>query len=642
MASLGESATDAKTGSLAGRMPYSVAIGQPYEDYKAALKNMLARAEADIAAGDGKPEEKDDAGTGFAAGDGYSSLTGLPAGMEDIALREGNIETAINAPAVGDCSILGNDALNPYAGFCENDDIVHNTYKGTNGVYGMGRVYSEVYDDKQQLLYIQLGVPKFRNLSDFLSNSSVDDIAEVNDYGGHQGSFLGTLFSGLKLAVRLPFLPIEIAGKLITGLSEQRITEYFYFHETMFLYYKYVNTFMAKIAVAMGLYWGDKASAGTDEMLPEVLKGGPDIFKILQSRSARFGAKPISTDDAYKQYGNAQDNESNTDMWHGFVKWVESLWGNAAEGWKDSVYDASKFICFKIEKGSDNASENFSNSTSESQLQQRLNSIAYQKRERDLSVEGMGTGIRAGIKRTAKWFDQLGKQVSGIFGEGKMFSGIIDATEYGSVGNGFYDLPKQWSGASFSRSTSISIRLRSKTGGDPASIYQNIMIPLSCLLAMAMPRPSGHSTYTSPFILRAWVRGMFNIPAGIITSMSVTRGESEFGWSRARLPTVVNVNLSIEDLSPILFMDFAQEGWTDLLTLTENNTKLIEYVNTLTGLSVKHRYYRSRQILRNLKGKWLSVKNSTLSPVYWGEKLGNSSLGRIVNMFTSIDSMRVK
>ena len=124
--------------------------------------------------------------------------------------------------------------------------------------------------------------------------------------------------------------------------------------------------------------------------------------------------------------------------------------------------------------------------------------------------------------------------------------------------------------------------------------------------------------------------------------MSITRGESEFGWSRARLPTVVNVNLSIEDLSPILFMDFAQTGWTDLLTIAENNTKLIEYVNTLTGLSVKHRYYRSRQILRNFKAKWLTVKNSTLSPVYWGEALGNSALGRVVNLFAGIDSMRVK
>lgn len=640
MASLRESATDAKTGSLSGRMPYSVAIGKSYDDYQAALKNMLARVSAEANAGNGKPTEKDDAEMGF-DDEAFSSLTELPPGMKDGGYADGLAAAAINTPSVGDCSIMGNDALNPYAGFCEDDDIIPAMYKGTNGVYGMGRVYREIYDDKQQLLYIQLGVPKFRNLSDFLSNAAVDEVAEVNDYGGHSGSLLGTLFSGIKLAITLPFLPLELAGKFIDGLDKTKITEYFYFHETMFLYYKYVNTFMSKIAVAMGLYWGDKASAGKDDSLPLVLKGGPDIFKILQTRSSRFGATPVSTDDAYKQYGKAED-EANRGMWHDLCTWVSSIFAKATEGFKDSVYDASRFICFKIEKGSDNASESFSNSVTDSQLQQRLNSIAYQKRERDLSVEGMGTGLRAGIKRTAAWVDNLAKQVKGIFDDGKMLKGIIDVTEYGSVGNGFYDLPRQWSGASFSRSTSISIRLRSKTGGDPYSIYQNIMVPLSCLLAMAMPRPSGNSTYTSPFIMRAWVRGMFNIPAGIVTSMTITRGESEFGWSRARLPTVVNVNMTIEDLSPILFMDFADSGFTDMLRIMENNTKLIEYVNTLTGLSVKHRYYKSRQILRNFKGKWLDVKNTTLSPVYWGEKLGNSSLGRLVNMFSSIDSMRVK
>jgi len=180
------------------------------------------------------------------------------------------------------------------------------------------------------------------------------------------------------------------------------------------------------------------------------------------------------------------------------------------------------------------------------------------------------------------------------------------------------------------------MKLRAKTGGDNVSIFQSIMIPLSCLLAAALPRGAGDATYTSPFIIRAFCKGMFAVPAGIISTLSITRGSGEFGWSLSKLPTVVDVSFTIEDLSPILFLSIAGgAGMMEAIGQAfSNNTKMHEYINTLVGIGAKERYYLLGQLKRRLQTALLIGKNTTFSATYRGYVMGDSSIVRSLMALT--------
>ena len=629
--------------------PYGVRVGPSFKDYQEELKAKLA-----LIIKDENPSYNDNEAN--AAADKY--IKDVLATNDDVSLDPASAKQQYGISKVSDASIFGNEAINPYAGFCRDDDIVPATYKSSESehAYGMGRVYSEIYNDTQQIVYFQLGVPRYRNLFDLMTSSD-EDAEKLNETG--DSSILARLKNGmlslaggaLKLAIELPWLPFEWAFRAMNTARDYKITEYFYFREQMMAYFKLVNSILQPIAVNLGLFGTLGKLMGKDDLylnsdgsvkrenLPQILQNGPDIFAILQSKSARYGKTVVSTDDVLDHPDIAAD-EKNLDkggVWSSICNYFSKLWG----GYKSSALDANKFIAFRIEKSGDNANEQFSNSLRESSLAQRLNARVDQNRQRNYSDEAMSEGMMATIGKYYKKGKNLVDEVKKVMSNKLDPSSITDAIEYMATGNGFYDLPQQWSGSNFSRSISLNFRLRSKTGGDNLSVFTDIFIPLSCLLAMVMPRASGSSTYNSPFIIRAWCRGMFSIPAGMITSMSVTRGDAEFGWSRNRIPTIVNVSMSITDLSPILFLSYADGSFTGpWRNIFANNSKFLEYVNTLTGMSLKQRYYTMGQILRNLSAAWMTTKKNFLTPTVHGMKWGDSVIGKIYGAFSSLENMR--
>ena len=623
------------------RSPYAVRLGGSFKDFKSDLARQLAimfSEEGDLQARDGVPTDQ--------AVDKAMKFIGYNDADEAKNLYE--VDT------MADSSIFGNDAINPYAGFCRDDDIVHHEYevtiKGEKDTYGMGRVYHEIYNSRQQLVSFQFGIPAYRSLSNLMKNAVNSDLSDLNLEGEKSmvGKICDLVTSGLVLAIKMPFLPMEWMGKLWSEIRDTEITEYFWFKECMPQYLSYVNTILAEIGVGMGIYPNAETVDGSNTEIPEILRRtGPDIYSIINTRYARLNngtyrqTHHLLTDDNVKASDKPNNPEGKHDIskwgqfWSGFRNWGES----AASGLATGLLDQDKFITFKIEKGSDNASETFSNSVQQSALQTKLNGMVQQTRELTEGAGNQGNnGVIGGMTRVAKRTASAIEKIKGVFGS---VDGLQDALFYNEVGNGYFDLPQQWAGSNFSRSVSLNFRLRSKTGGDPISVYTSIVIPLACLIAGAIPRASGESTYQSPFILRAWSKGMFTMPAGIINTLSIQRGDSEFGWSNSRLPTVVNVTVSITDLSPILFMSVqgtsAMHAWT---TIFRNNSKLHEYLSTLSSTGIRDRYFKFKQIQRRAQvAMWMS-KSTIMSGTYWGYRIGSSNFGRLVSAFIPSKYMR--
>ena len=629
------------------KRPYGVVVGEDYKSYRESLAAQLRL----ITNGKAGTKELADAEK-----------------KKDIYPQMLTDPTQFQATKVSDSSIGGNDAINPYPAFCLDDDIVHGVFKMNDGEeFGMGRCYSEMYDRHQQILYMTMGVAKYRNLQTYLQNATSSEMSNLNENGtismwDRLGSFLK---SGLTLAIQLPWLPIIWTSRMISSIKDYRVTEYFYFRDTMPLYYRYVNTLLCHVAVSMGL-WDESGGANGSsngangpvtsygDSIPLVMKNGPDIYKLMCRRAQRLGVKvsydstdsmlqETTTQKSYKMpqpgEGSGQDGnpsggiQSNVDVKKPRkVTGVEpSVLANLWTGIKTGALEGMNFIGFRIDK-SDVSNESFSNSTQDSALAAKLNQKVSETRDNNLGEKGGGEGALAGLLKFGAKIRSTAEFLKGV---ATGTDPLMDSITYLAAGNGYFDLPKQWSGsAGISRSVSFNLKLRAATGGDNVSIFQSIMVPLTMLLAAALPRAVGDSTYTSPFLVRAFCRGMFCVPAGIISTLSVTRGAQEFGWSINRLPTVVEVSFSIEDLSPMIFLGLTGAGANIFQQAFLNNSKLHEYLSTLTGIGLKERYYKLNQLKRRFKAVMMMQRNTTFSATYWGYMMGDSSLVRAIAAMT--------
>ena len=576
--------------------PLGIIVGSDYADFEKSLTAQLNK----VADNKGAQLIADDKGQ-------YGTYINDPV----------NIAYSYKSPSVSDASVGGNDVMNPLAAFNENDDIIHNIFTTNQGQqFGMGRVYSEMYDSRQQVVYFTMGIPKYRNLQTWLKNATKKELAELNEEGHISvWSKLGDLIKGgLKLAIELPWLPAIWAYKVVNNIKTYPVTEYFAFRETMPLYYRYVNTIMCHLAVNMGIA---STGGGNGQNVPDIIKNGPDIFRIMSKRALRLGGGTnTNTDKELQAVKKYVDNPNEK------IGGLSGFWTGLTTG----ALEGGNFIGWRVDKSE--SGETFSNSTQDSSLAGKLNEAVQQKRDAS-SGEANGKGFTA---KMMKW----SKQISGVkqaIQKFKSGGGLESAITYLAAGNGYFDLPKQWGGSGgMSRSINLSMKLRSKTGGDPVSIYQSIMIPIAMLLAMSLPRAVGDSTFTSPFIVRVFSKGMFSIPAGIVSSLSITRGSGDYGWAVSKLPTVADVSISIDDLSPMLFLSMGGTG--AFAQAFSNNTKLHEYLATLSALGLKERHFRLGQLKRQIAAAALVARNTTFSPIYRGFVMGNSSIVRTIMSLT--------
>lgn len=614
-----------------------------------------------------------------------------------------------SSPNYTDTRVGGNDAINPYWQFNRDDDIVPPLLRvpGMEAfTSGMGRVYAEMYDDNQEILWLRMGVPEFVNVIQFYTVSGNRDAAIAMNQGSIRtlvGKIIRMVFSTAIWAITFPILAPFHISRWMMKLNSERITMYYYFKPAMTLYYETVNTMLSYLAVGMGLYptWmfqrvdktknlpnnadqpqpaNDngvvlnaehksvaevKMAAGYDARsvtpidiseysksgkfstndcgIPELLKNGPDIFVIMNRRAMLFNAQRVKVTTRQlmeEQWKNKQETSQyyvqpqptyEVDKKGNFTEVKnqpsKGIFSKSFDALKGTLFGAGDFVGFRIERGL-NCTENISNQTGPTGISQKLNQVAQQKRD-----EFDDTGGGSFIARLAKNLSD-GKSIGdfaksiGIELLGKTASafGVGDIAAILTDGSGFIDIPEVWKGSSFSKSYSFTIQLRARYG-DPTSIFQSIYIPLLMLLAAALPRSVGDNMYTSPFIINAYCKGKFAVPCGMITDMSISRGKDEFGWSSSNLPTAIDVNFNIKDLSPAVFLSMQDIGFFD--TFTRNNN-LMEYLDTLSALGISERLYFVPKAMRKLAAATLIKKNTIFSPTYWGAKIGRSPTARFL------------
>ena len=164
-------------------------------------------------------------------------------------------------------------------------------------------------------------------------------------------------------------------------------------------------------------------------------------------------------------------------------------------------------------------------------------------------------------------------------GTSGIFNSITNAAATVALG-GKLVFPQLWSDFNFSRDYSINLKFVSPDGDD-LSIYLNIIVPMLHLLALVLPREAAATHgYISPFLVRAFYKGLFNVDMGMITNLSFEKGK-EGAWTNSGLPTVVEANFTITDLYNDMYMS-KEKGKTNIL----NNIILMDYIANLCGVNI--------------------------------------------------------
>lgn len=239
---------------------------------------------------------------------------------------------------------------------------------------------------------------------------------------------------------------------------------------------------------------------------------------------------------------------------------------------------------------SDNSvSENFDNSTTESQLASKVNSVSDMGRELNflLGTVKSETGValdqftsQENLTSNMENVNDFISKTLGNNGLSGIFSSIANTAQT-AISGGKIVFPEIWSGSSFSRSYNVNLKFVSPDGDD-LSVYLNIIVPMLHLLGFVLPREAEKSHgYISPFLVRAFYKGMFNVDMGIITDLSFNKGK-ESAWTASGLPTVVEASFTIKDLYSDLYMTSMDGIKYNMM----NNIMLMDYLANTCGVNI--------------------------------------------------------
>ena len=200
----------------------------------------------------------------------------------------------------------------------------------TTGNYGMGRFYSEAYDDPAQIIYMRFGVPQFNSLTNFLMRAFDPGLSSVTRTGRIPGILndIGKLFGTYLAVTTFPVIAVPLlAGKVIGALFVRQTSKFYTLKPTMHLYWATVNTLVNTIAVNSGIFPKIMNSNGDDtqaigkpfkldqeyltmysQLMPDVFSGENyfDIF-ALGTRAQRLANQVYHDDFERFNKGTATD-----------------------------------------------------------------------------------------------------------------------------------------------------------------------------------------------------------------------------------------------------------------------------------------------------------------------------------------------
>ena len=578
---------------------------------------------------------------------------------------------------------------------------------------GMGRYYSEAIDDTGQVVHLTFGTPQFNSLANFFTNF-YDSHSALLANTGRANEFFYTLGFIGGFIVSLPAQPFILGISAVTSvlnfLTRSSPSKWYYFKPTMHTYWSSVSTIANELAIDMGLVprvniigsTGDLSGQPSEQaraainlasrMFPDIFReeGGVDVMalanraqRIADTQRFRLSEQLKRQVDSVETYVDIvrnyvdttavdySDNPKNTrDYALEYLKSEQgSVAGNdtdsAGIGGTDSITDfgtlegalkflganlreGNQFVTFRV-KHTGSVSESFSNTTRESDMAQKLNSRVASSRSAVFNV--MGGNFLPGM--------------DGFINSMKSFAaGALDSVHLGGLasltGSAFVDIPAMWDGSTANFPTaSYTIPLHSPYG-DPLSRFQNLMIPISMVLAGALPRSAGRSAYTSPHLCQIYHQGRVVSQLAMIDSLTITRGTGNVGWNASNQMLGAEISFSVKDMSSVMHVPikgaFASPNWVATLgraavqgvasiggesaqavataitdpQVWDEQSNFQSYMASMSSLPLSDMYYVGDRLSLNITQRMTAFRTWS-SPSYFQSWLGDTLPARVLS-----------
>lgn len=369
-----------------------------------------------------------------------------------------------------------------------------------------------------------------------------------------------------------------------------------------------------------------------------------DYFSLDLYKLAEAAEKPTEDPNSDKDFAAElqtnianQPSETASDMYGDDKSWYSEF----ATSLLAEQRDGGQFVSFRIDKPSA-SSFSVNNSIAESGLQSTMNSMSSNAKNvrfnlADGNLIGGPIGSVIGAITSS-----VGALLSGI-GESVGVSGLAML-----MGNALADIPKHWE-ESVTNAPRINAKMECRAwSSDPITRIQNLLIPAVSLMAGCIPRSTGFSSYTGPFICEYYCKGRAQSRLAIIDSFTMTIGSGNIGHTKNGIALGYDLEFSLIDLSSITHMpltagfnplDFLlPSGLSKYLLSDESN--FTDLMAVMGNLDLVDQIYTTRRLKRNFHKATLDFQQWT-SPAKWASVASNAGWlfgaqgGRMLSAFAN-------
>lgn len=550
---------------------------------------------------------------------------------------------------------------------------------------GTGRYHSEAYHDQRQLVHMTFGVPSFNSLVGFFSTFFDYRAAALANTGRiNAAAYLSGNVTGFILSLPLqPFIYASTwASKFFNFLSGTGGSKWYYFKPTMHNFWSAVNNIANLFAVNLGLMprvLGDIRPSLKDTtdvpvadiakayhaFLPELFReeGGIDVMAYsvaAQSRAYKFQRyitearerastnaevqsanddaamqtysvdKSLTAETLFNEAGRSEhfidttDNGKDYDDNIGTQSATESTsdlmtgLGKLADFAAAHLEDGSQFITLRVDHNP-SQSESFTNSVRESSLAQGINSTVSNSRSMIFNAAGGNIGVSSIDSLVKGTMDAVGGALSSV-----KLDGLLAL-----AGQAFVTLPKTWDSSTANLPTAEYTMQLKAPSANKIALFTNIYLPIAIMMAASLPLSAGLSSFTSPFICQLYHTGRVQCKTGIITNLSIERGNGNVGWNSNGQMLGATIRFSVADLNELITLPIKRpnegrldsvggiastfvEGASEMATgntaagnivsgrAFDEESLLQDYAAVLGGLPLSDSFYKLRRLNVNL------------------------------------------